>query len=167
MRPRSLSGIVSTNLYRMQIFDNTTGSPVITGTNPAISIPNISVTESFDNDVSHGMFGGSINWYDYFSDGVATSYALYFVDGNNVKLQSIAEITQSNLTSPAQGQYYPTYEINLPNGTAIPTGAKRIGIFGKTVKVKGLTDIISDYGIKLTTILIVTILRTGILVLRI
>ncbi|WP_171682321.1 S-layer homology domain-containing protein [Paenibacillus planticolens] len=131
MRPKDLKGNVGTELYRMQIFDNTTSSPVIVGTNPAIPTPNILLGRSLDEDVSQGSFGGWINWYEASLEGPATSYALYFVDGNNVKLQSIAEVTRSNLIRLNQGFNNPSYEITLPSGTAIPSGAVRIGIFGK------------------------------------
>jgi hypothetical protein len=131
LRPMDLSGNISTEMYRMQVFDNTMSSPVIAGTNPAIPVPDLFFPYIYDEDSSRGNIGGSISWYDLSTDGAATSYDLYFVDKNNVKLQSIAEVAQSKLFRPSHGFYYPSYEITLPNGTAIPAGAERIGIFGK------------------------------------
>ncbi|WP_161404852.1 S-layer homology domain-containing protein [Paenibacillus silvestris] len=139
LRPKELSGAISKELYRMQIFDNTTSSPIIVGTNSTIPAPNLGIISYLDNDndLSRGNFGGSISWSDFSSDGVATSYDLYFVDRNNAKLQSIAEVTKNKLIRPGQWSDNPTYEITFSKGTTIPAGTERIGVFGKNNQGEG------------------------------
>ncbi|MEW9701976.1 S-layer homology domain-containing protein [Paenibacillus sp. SI8] len=130
LHPLDLSGHVGT-LYRMRIFDNTLDSATTSNTITSLPVPGVVMPKFDDYDKSAGHIGGSINWYDSSTDLSATSYIVYFVDANNMKMKSIAEIKRSNLIHPNQGINLPTYEITLPEGVVVPNGASRLGIFGK------------------------------------
>ncbi|NOU99393.1 S-layer homology domain-containing protein [Paenibacillus planticolens] len=133
--PKDLAGHTGSEMYRMQIFDNTTSSPVHTGGNSAIPAPVFQDVKFDDQDTRLWSLGGSISWYDAStSASPATSYSLYFVDANNSKLKPIAEIPRNNYKRPYQPIDLPSYEITFPNGLTMPAGAQRIGIFGKNAQ---------------------------------
>ncbi|BFT69209.1 S-layer homology domain-containing protein [Paenibacillus sp. P36] len=135
LTPKDLAGHKVSEMYRMQIFDNTSNSPVLTGGNPAIPAPVAQAMQFDDQDTRLWSLGGHITWYDAStSPSPATSYSLYFVDANNTKLKPIAEIQRNNFKRPYQNLDLPSYEITLPNGFVMPEGAQKIGIFGKNAQ---------------------------------
>ncbi|OCT16903.1 hypothetical protein A8709_00895 [Paenibacillus pectinilyticus] len=138
IHPVDLVGNVVTEVFKMQIYDNTLQSPIENKLNSALSAPNFMLQSFYDNDVSLGKIGGYVSWLDASSaDNGVTSYALYFVDSSNTKLQPIAEVARGNLTPPNQVLNYPNYGINLSYGTAIPLNAVRIGVYPKNAQGEG------------------------------
>lgn len=138
--PKDLTGNTGSVVYRMQIFDNTTNSSINTVNNSAIPAPVFQEPEFEDINLMLGGLGGSISWYDASTDASpATSYSIYFVDANNEKLKSIAEIPRYNFKRPNQYIDLPSYEITFVNGLTMPTGAQRIGIFGKNAQGESTT----------------------------
>ncbi|MNI09609.1 Surface layer protein precursor [compost metagenome] len=132
--PKDLAGQTGSEIYRMQIFDNTTNSAVL-GDNSTIPAPVLQDMQFDDRDTRLWSLGGSIAWYDSStSASPATSYSLYFVDANNSKLKPIAEIPRNNYQRPYQQVDLPSYEVTLPNGYIMPAGAQKIGIFGKNAQ---------------------------------
>ncbi|KRE72012.1 S-layer homology domain-containing protein [Paenibacillus sp. Soil750] len=130
--PKDLSGQIGSEVYTTQIYDNTSNSPILPGGNSTIPAPVLRDVSFKDQDTKIGTLAGTILWYDASTEpSPATSYSLYFVDANNAKLKPIAEIPKTNLRRIFQGVDLPSYEVIFPSGYPMPSGAQRIGIYGK------------------------------------
>ncbi|WP_171628921.1 S-layer homology domain-containing protein [Paenibacillus plantarum] len=136
--PKDLDGHTGTEMWRKQVYDNTANSPVNPTSNAAIPAPVIRDMQFKDQDFTLDNLGGSVLWYDASTlPTPATSYSIYFVDANNSKLKSIAEIPISSFKMVSQGVDLPSYQIEFPMGYAMPSGAQRLGIFGKNAQGEG------------------------------
>lgn len=131
--PKDLSGHTGTEMWRTQVYDMTSNSPVDNANNVAIPTPVIQNMQFEDQDTTLGGLGGSLRWFDTSNaPSPATSYSVYFVNVNNVKLKPIAEIPISDFRRSGVDPF--NYEVVLPVGYAMPAGAYRIGIYGKNAQ---------------------------------
>jgi hypothetical protein len=137
LRTIDTNHIVSVAFKRVPIYDLTLGSTdSAIQEDSAIPAPVLgALSQSLDTDPSIGHIGGEIGWGDRSTDQSANSYALYYVDAHNKKLQQIAEIPRNSSVFDYNNPF--SYTIHLPNGTAFPAGAQRIGIFGENAQGVG------------------------------